>query len=349
MRRKSIWWALIGALCGAALAFVWRKRVRDTCARKSHNREMRVLVLGSGAIAGAYAARLAHSGMRVTLVAREERWRQIREEGLRTRDVPGLATRCAPVTLASAVSRDEKADLVLVAVPHTQLAETYEAVRHLASSAPILLLGDIGLGPGSVGKMLSERQVLLGAPGTAGGMADGVVRTLPMWLGATLLGESDGSITDRSLQAASILRAAGLRVEIEPEIESYLRTQAAGVAVLAGCIYRNGGSVRRMARSRVETLRYLAVLRETYAVLGANAIPVTPVSQLRIFDRPLWLQVALVRVVAWAPWVAWVIDNHVEQTFDEMRTLYQQLLALCENAQVEASAVASLSQYFVKD
>lgn len=343
---KGKLWMAGSLLAGAAAArAIWRWR-EATDAQRQHNGGVRVLVVGAGVVGSTYATRLARSGMDVTLLVRGARVRELCNRGLCVRDVVTRREYRVPVRAVTVLPQELDFDLAIVAVPLSDAREALQAVRPLAQTTPVLVLQNNPLGPQSLVESLGEAHVLLGFPGTAGARINGVVHSLPFWLGSTVIGESDGSHTQRLQQTAHILRRAGLTVEVHPRIVSWLRTQAALMSVLAGCVNRSGGSLRMMAHEPDMVRLYLGALREAYAALVANGIPVTPSEELRILDLPYWVQSVSVRSAGWWPWAAMLVDRYVQSAADEMATGHLELLRLAQTAGLDTPLLSSLSEHY---
>ncbi|MEK6607199.1 MAG: 2-dehydropantoate 2-reductase [Myxococcota bacterium] len=98
---------------------------------------MRTLVVGAGAVGGYFGARLARGGADVTLVARGEHGRVIRESGLRVQSPSGDFDVRVPVIESIADARGF--DLALVAVKGAVLAAVARDLRPALTEAGIAL------------------------------------------------------------------------------------------------------------------------------------------------------------------------------------------------------------------
>jgi 2-dehydropantoate 2-reductase len=343
---KGTWWLLGGLAAGGLIANAVMARHRRFQARRTQNQGVSVLIVGAGVVGSTYALWLARWGIDVTLLVREARLQELRAQPLRVQDVFTRRYESANLPLVTTVSSEDDYDLVIVAVRYTQVLDALEVLKPLARSTPILVLQHNPAGAEQLAERLGERHVLMGFPATGGVRMDGVVRSLPLWLESTLIGESDGANTQRLRQAASILRRAGLKVEVQRQIVLRLKTQAASTAVLAGCLYQNAGHVRWMA-SRPERMRlYLGALREAYRVLEANALPITSRAELVLLRQPEWLQAAIFRAATWMPWVPLLIDHYLLAASDEMAACYAELMSMARRSGIEVPLLASLEVYF---
>jgi 2-dehydropantoate 2-reductase len=333
-------------LAGLATAALVHQR-RQKAQTHARNQAVQVAVLGAGVVGSTYAHHLARAGMDVTLMARGERYTMLRDQGvmvcdLFTRRLLRWAQHPAPVRIVSALPHGAAFDLVIVAVRSAQIMDVLDALKSLDPTTPVLFMqSDPGI-VGALTQALGEPSVLLGFPATGGSRTQDTVYSLPLWTGATILGESDGSSTPRLRQAAAVLRHAGLKVEIQRQMLPWLRTHAAMRVALAGVVRRNGG-VRAMARDSGEIALYLATLRETLAVLEASGTPITPAAHKAAFQGPRWLQRLLVRVASLPYWVETVVDDMVRSSDDELRRAHAHLLTLAEEAGMETPLLTFLA------
>ena len=346
---RTTGWLIGGLLAGGLVAGSVARRWRAYQHQQAHNRYVRVLIVGAGVVGSSYAVRLARWGMDVTLLARGRRLRELRMRGLWVQDALTRQFQTARLRVVSAIQAAEDYDLVIVAVRYNQVLEALDAVQPLSETTPVLVLQNNPVGAQMLAERLGDRQLLMGFPATGGSRRHGLVRSLPLWLGTTVIGESDGADTQRLHQAASILRRAGLRVEHQRQIQDWLKTHAAMMVALAGAVYRNDGRIRQMVQRSDEVDRYLAALREAYTVLEANGVPVTPRNELAVFARPSWMQQLVLFLAGHMPWVSTVIDEYLDASAEEMHVLYEQLLTLARRASLATPSLASLGPYLARE
>lgn len=346
MQRKRWWW-IAGLVLAAAAGFVLRRR-RTLEQQIADNRGVRVLVVGAGVVGSTYAAQLARRGMRVTLLARGQRLQNLLQRGLIVEDMLTGLKKQASVEVLSALPPDADYDLVIVAVRYEQTAEALEAIRSLADTTPILMLQNNPEGAKAFASKLGKTHLLMGFPATGGHRKREWIRSSPLWIMSTVIGESDGADTQALHQTIAILRRAGIRVQVERRMVFWLQTHAAIISALAGVAYKNGGHARQMARHTQEIKLYLSALREAYAILQGNGIPIVPEFGLAIFERPLWLQMLIVRTILWTPWAAEIVDEHLAAAPEEMRALYDQVLSLAKRSGLDVPFFESLGEYFPK-
>jgi len=336
--RKSRWW-LIGGLAGGIVAVhLLAKHRQQVTKRHTSNAKIRVLIVGAGVTGTTYAVDLARHGIKVDLLAHRPRLDELRAHGVTVRDILTHRRREAPVHLVSQIPAQEY-DLAILAVPPAQIPQALKDLDPevsvsptIAKTTPVLIMQSISIGIDRLLDQTGEPSLLLGFPATEGVIMDGETYSPPFYLGSTIIGESDGASTHRLQQTASVLRRAGQGVQVQRHILPWLQTHTVMVAVLAACVFKNNGSMRRLARDPNEVRLYLAGLREAYQVLEASDIPVTPRTQLQVFERPIWLQTALVRLAALPPWMSFIMDRYILANRDALCAAYEHLLQLAERA-----------------
>lgn len=336
--RKSTWWFLGGAMIGAALAAVAAQRHWERTVQVRRNRQVKVLVVGAGVVGSTYAARLARWGMEVTLLARGARLQELLGQGLMLTNALTHRRERWPVRVIAAVAPEEEYDLVLVAVRHTQVSEALAAIAPLAETTPVVFLQHNPIGPEPLAQALGQPHVLLGFPATGGLRAQGEIWRLPFWLGATVIGESNGAHTQRLHQVCTILQRAGFPVRLERRIVAWLKTQAALEAVLAGCLYKNGGELRRLARAPEELALYREALSEAQQILAAQGV------RADLCGGPALATRAMLRLASALPWVDPLVQSRLESAADEFRALHDHLLA--GDGELPVPALRSLGAYF---
>lgn len=198
---------------------------------------MKLCVFGAGAVGGLIAARLAHAGHEVAVVARGAHLAAIRERGLVLRDASGE-------TVARVRAADEPADLgpqdhVIVAVKGHSLREVAAMIAPLLGAETSIVTAMNGvpwwffdrlpfgggalrlatLDPdGSLARaMPTERIIGCVVHLAASTPQPGVIRH--NMGGRLILGEPGGRNTARTTRLAEALRGAGFEALISPSIE----------------------------------------------------------------------------------------------------------------------------------
>ena len=237
---------------------------------------MRIGVFGVGAIGGYIGALLARSGVDVSLIARGPHLNAIRERGLSLRGRTGQFTVQPFCTDDPAAAGPQ--DVVILAVKAHVVADIVDRLAPLLGPATAVVGAQNGL-PWwyfhKHGGAYDDQRLASVDPGGVQWRGIGPERALGcvVWQAARVvapgviehtfgdnmvLGEPDGSRSDRALALAEVLTGAGIETTVEPDIRQQIWLK------LWGNLSFNPVSVLTHA-----TLQGLALDRGARAVIGA--------------------------------------------------------------------------------
>lgn len=208
---------------------------------------MKILVLGAGGIGGYFGGRLLQTGAGVTFLVRENRRRQLRENGLRIESPYGNATLEVETKLPSEIEAGY--DLVLLTCKAYDLASAIETIRPAVSHSTAILpllngIAHIDL----LNERFGREKVLGGAARIQVTLSpEHVVRQLNDWQTITF-GEQDGRESARVVELKALLEKTGVEVKLSHNIVRELWLKLVHLATVAGmtCLMRaNVGEIVR--------------------------------------------------------------------------------------------------------
>nr|WP_221328697.1 FAD-dependent oxidoreductase [Actinoplanes sp. L3-i22] len=303
---------------------------------------MRVLVIGAGVLGTAYAAKLAQAGQDVTVVERSpQRLAQIREHGLVIEKIGEDRQDCVRVPALDRIDAGAEFDVAIAIVRKPHL----DAVLAELAPTPIptlLFMVSNAQGPRVLVDAVGER-ALAGFPGAGGERAGHVVRYRipPRFMQQTMLGEPDGSRSDRVRQLASMFDAAGFSAAVCPDLDAWLKSHESFVAATANATYAAGGDAHRLAHDP-ELLRLcVRSIQELYATLDALRVPVLP-GWFRLWQRlpRRAIEFSFGRFLDSAAWE--LGTSQINSMRDEVELISQELLHLADTAGTPAPAFREL-------
>jgi 2-dehydropantoate 2-reductase len=305
---------------------------------------MKILFFGSGVIGSIIAARLGSSGHDITVLARGERLRRIREGGIVVRDGIGGETLAIRPRLVERLDPDDFYDLAVVPVRADHLDAILPVLAANRAIRDILIMVNNPKGYGGIVEALGRERFFLGFPGMGGGLSDNTVTytIANRLIQPTTLGETDGSITPRLRRVAAALRGAGFPVAVEGNMEAWQKTHVCWILPLAAALYMAGTSPASLA-GRSDILRLmLRSIRECFAALHAIGVPVTP-SKLRVFElMPGRLMLKALSFGMARADMEFLAALHVRNAPGEMRLLADGLMELVRGAGVKAPALEAI-------
>jgi 2-dehydropantoate 2-reductase len=167
----------------------------------------KVLVIGAGVNGSACAAGLFEAGVDVTVLARGERYAQVRDEGIVIENPFGNKRSITKVPVIDRLDPNDLYDYVLVVVRKNQVAELLPVLAQNRSPNIVFMCNNL-IGPAESISALGKDRVMLGFV-FAGGKREGqIIRAfvIKSALLATPFGEVDGKITPRLIRLAGIFR-----------------------------------------------------------------------------------------------------------------------------------------------
>jgi 2-dehydropantoate 2-reductase len=209
---------------------------------------------------------------------------QVRQHGILLEEATTGERTFHRVLAQERLAPDADYDLVLVALRKSQLSEALPMLAYNWRAPTMLFLGSNVAGPDALMDAVGRQRVLLGFPGVAGHLDRHVVRYVASSRGRVwpaVIGEPDGSLSERLDAVSALLGSAGIPVELSVQIDAWLKSHAALVLPLAMGLYMSGGELRRMVRTPDALVLAARGIREGLGALADLGIPIVP-ARLRL-------------------------------------------------------------------
>lgn len=246
---------------------------------------MRICIFGAGAIGGYLGAMLAEAGHEISLVARGEHLKALREQGLRL-EIGGRTLHSRPKASADAAELG-KQDHVIVSVKAPALPSVAKTIAPLLGPETTIVTALNGIpwwffqgfggaqegrrlvsvDPDGTLERLLEPRRLIGCVVHAGCSvpAPGVIRHSSGDL--FILGEPSGGETPRVKALAAAITGAGMRGEVHPCIQQAVWMKLLGNMSMGPVSVLTGGTLAGMARDP-GLRRICAAMMEEAAAAG---------------------------------------------------------------------------------
>lgn len=180
--------------------------------------DMKIAVVGVGAMGSVYAALLGDAGNEVWAIdVWEEHVKAIQEHGLRLEGASG--DRAVRINATTDAAQAGVCDLVIIATKGMHVQSAAEAARQLIGPDTLVLPIQNGLGgPDAVARVLGEEQVAIGVVGGFGASVVGPGHARHEGWELVRLGERSGPVTARVERIADVWRDAGFRVQTYDDV-----------------------------------------------------------------------------------------------------------------------------------
>lgn len=238
---------------------------------------MRIVMMGAGVQGTLYGVRLARAGHDVTLIAKDRRADELELHGAVIENVVGGKRDWVTLPVRRELGSEIHADLCFVCVRREQLDEVLPQVLAVDGIARIVLMVNFARPLRALEDESNRRRIVLGFPGAAGGIEDGVDRYID-------IGEQPTSVEASARDVAEILRGAGFRVCVIADMESWLARHAVFVTAMGGALCEAGIDAQRLAADDDAVRCFVLAVREGWAAMDRRGVAPAPLALRAIFQ-----------------------------------------------------------------
>jgi len=234
---------------------------------------MKTLIFGAGPLGSLYAYLLHKAGNDVTILARNEHYKFLQENGIVLVNEFTQEKIVEKVNVVDSLTEEDAYDLVIVLMRKNNIKNVLPLLSKNKNIPNILFMGNNTLGFDEYLNYLPKEKILFGFPGGGGSRIHHIVqyvdsekpngKRMPI-----TIGEMDGEIKDRTREIKTLFESSGVPVKIVDEMDSWLKYHVAFVLPVAGALLKCGDNYK-LAKDK-ETIRtYIRAVKEGGRVLKA--------------------------------------------------------------------------------
>jgi 2-dehydropantoate 2-reductase len=266
-------------------------------------KQNRILIFGAGVIGSIYAMKFIEAGLDVTMFARSNRFKTLKENGLQYNEKG--AVKSIKVNVIDKLENDDVYDFIFVTVRYDQSESALLALKD-NQSKNIITMTNNSIGFSSWLDIVGDR-LLPAFPGAGGQIKDGILyaRIPPKVLFATMFGEINGLETERVKKLTKLFKTAKLPYTINKDMKSFLITHSVSDIALLGSLYfenkiidEKTARIRKTAHKITITLKaYLRAIQKAGVVINPSAFKIMlkcPNLILEFFFT-MWLRTKMVK------------------------------------------------------
>ncbi|RII34210.1 ketopantoate reductase [Clostridium chromiireducens] len=266
-------------------------------------KQNRILIFGAGVIGSIYAMKFIEAGMDVTMFARSNRFKTLKENGLKYND-KGVV-KSIKVNVIDTLENDDVYDFIFVTVRYDQAESALLALKD-NQSKNIVTMTNNSIGFSSWLDIVGDR-LLPGFPGAGGQIKDGILyaRIPPKVLFATMFGEINGLETERVKNLAELFITAKLPYTINKDMKSFLITHSVSDIALLGSLYFDNKIIdEETATTRKTAHRITITLKAYLSAIQKAGVAINPSSFKIMLKCPnfildfffmMWLRTKMVK------------------------------------------------------
>ncbi len=311
---------------------------------------MKTLVIGAGPLGSLYTSLLHQAGNDVTILARNEHFNFLKENGIVLLNEFTQEKMIEKVNVVNTLGEEDNYDLVIVLMRKNSIKNILPVLSKNRNIQNILFMGNNTLGFDEYLKLLPEEKVLFGFPGGGGSRIDHVVhyidtekpggKRLPI-----TIGEIDGIIKARTRQIIQLFESADVPVRFVEDIDSWLKYHVVFVLPIAGALLKSGDNYK--LAEDMETIRmYIRAVKEGGNVLKSLGYRKSYNIKLKLFYwMPESMIIKILQKVFDSKFAEVAMMMHVNAAQDEMMMLAHEFRSLRDQTKVETPNFDSLMGY----
>jgi len=237
---------------------------------------VKIAIFGAGVQGTLYGVRLARAGHDVTLIARGKRAVELSSQGAVVEEALSGRTDTMKLPIVEALTPNVAADLCFITVRREQLMDVLPACAAAHEIKRFVFMVNHANGSDAFFTAIGRDRVVLGFPGAAGGIENGVDYYVEVAEQAT-------AIEAIAPDVAAVLKGAGFRVELVGDMDSWLKRHAVFVTAICGGIYTAGGDAHRLSTDPALVREIILAVREGWSALDAHGAAPAPLPLRVIF------------------------------------------------------------------
>ena len=234
---------------------------------------MKTLIYGAGPLGSLYAYLLHKAGNDVTILARNEHYEFLKENGIALVNEFTQEKIIEKVKVVDSLSEEDFYELVIVLIRKNNIKNVLPILSKNKKIPNILFMGNNTLGFDEYLNVLPKEKVLFGFPGGGGSRINHVVhyadsekphgKRLPI-----TIGEIDGKSKERTRQIQNLFETSDVPVKLVDDMDSWLKYHVAFVYPIAGALLTAGDNYK-LAKDKDTIRTYIRAVNEGSKVLRA--------------------------------------------------------------------------------
>lgn len=260
-------------------------------------KQERILFFGAGVIGSTYAIKFIKAGYKVTMLARSNRLKTLRENGLQYYEKDLIKN--LKVDIIEKLEPNDIYDYIFVPVRYEQAESALFALKD-NQSKNIITMTNNSKGYSTWENILGKGRLLPAFPSAGGCITDGVLHSkfAPKVVQPTIFGEINGQITERARTLGNLFNTAKISYSIVKNMDAMQKTHAAVDIALSKCLY-SGDDLRELSvvRSKESVHNMNLDIKAYLRLVDKAGVTITPSKLKIIMICPAWLMDFVVRRV----------------------------------------------------
>jgi 2-dehydropantoate 2-reductase len=309
-------------------------------------KQKRILVYGAGVIGSIYAGKLSLAGYDVTMLARNKRLNELKENGLRIKDNNTNKSNVITIKTCAELLPDDVYDFVFVTLHKEQVKHILPTLQKNHSGTIVFMVNTAG-GYKEWTTALGENRVLPAFPGAGGMLIDGVVnyQITAKMVQPTTIGEIGGITTARLKELRVILETSGFPVDVSRNMDAWQKTHIALMAPLLNVVYYDGKNNYSVAKNPAAIVQMTLALKEAFGFIKKSGIGIEPLPLNFLVYCPSFILNSMMKLVYNTKWAETVISTPALATPDDYERMSEDFVEMAASMNFDLVEMKKLMVY----
>lgn len=295
-------------------------------------KQSRILIFGAGVIGSTFGGLFSRAGYDVTLLARNSRLKELKENGLLLQKSNQSKVLRTTVNIISELQEDDIFDFVFVTLRKDQVVQALPVLSKNKSQNFVFMVNN----PSGYSEWIDAigyDRVIPAFPGSGGKIENGIVlyQIVSGIIQPTTFGELNGKKSNRIIQLKEILSSSGFPVSVSENMDAWQKTHVAMVGPLGDVIYYDGCNNYTVAKNKSAIEQMNLALKENFMFLDKSGIGIEPVKLSFFKIAPLWMLNIIMKFAFNTKWAETVISNHAINARAEMKIISNEFLQMAKS------------------
>jgi len=309
---------------------------------------MKILVYGAGVIGSIYATKLFDAKNDVTLLARGKRFESLQQNGVTIKEQLTGKKVTAHLPLTQQLAIHDFYDLIIVTVRLDQLESVMPDLKNNSGSSLVMFMLNYPDNIQSIADQLKPKHVIFGFLGVGGIFKENAIDFIQIKQQKTTIGETNREKPETIKKLKSLFEAAGFNVDVNDNIQAWLKTHAVFMACVSAAIIKENGNSTRLGKNKNTVKLMVQSIKEGFKALKALGISITPFNVKIIFMMmPLWFSVSYWQKAMQGTVGTLAMAPHAKAAKDEMKLIAKKVLEMVHPSPVATNNLDKLLSEFI--
>lgn len=309
---------------------------------------MKILIYGAGVIGNIYAARLHEAGCDVTLLARNKRYEDLKQNGIIIKNILTGKQSKTHVPLTRELASTDFYDLIMVTVRLDQIDTVIPVLKANTFCPLVMFMFNNPVSVTQLASELSPKQIILGFPGVGGTIQDSRVEYIQIKQQKTTIGGLNGKTSTPIKEIKERIESGGFEVEVINHMEDWLKIHAVFIACVSAAISKEDGDSVQLGKKKSSVRLMVKSIREGFTACKKLGMVIVPANLRIIFMvMPQWFSILYWQKAMQGKIGTLSIAPHANKAKEEMQLLAEKVLTIVHSSSYPTPALDELLKSFI--